>query len=161
MYVDIRTSTKVVFIVQLLNRVQLFATPWTATRQASLSIIKSRSLCKLMSIESVMASNHLILCHPLLFLPSVFPRIKIFSNKSVLCIGGQRIGGSASTSVFPMNFQDWFSLGWTAWISLQSKGLSRVFSNTTVQKHQSSAISCLYSPTLTSIHDHRKNYSFD
>ena len=75
--------------------------------------------------------------------------------------GGQSIGVSVSTSVLPMNIQDWFPLGWTGWISLQSKGLSRVFSNTTVQKHQSSAISCLYSPTLTSIHDHRKNYSFD
>ena len=71
---------------QLLSHVQLFATPWSAARQASLSITNSRSLLKLMSIESVMPSNHLILCHPLLFLPSIFPNIKVFSNESVLCI---------------------------------------------------------------------------
>ena len=72
--------------VQLLSRVQLFATPWTAARQASLSFTNSRSLLKLMSIESVMPSNHLLLCCPLLFLPSNFPRIRVFSNESVLCI---------------------------------------------------------------------------
>ena len=116
--------------------VQLFSTPWTAARQASLSVKKSWSLLKLMSIESVMPSNHLNLCHPLLLLPSIFPRIRVFSNESVLSSGGQIIGVSASTSVLPMNIQDRFSLGWTGWISLQSKGLSRVFSNTTVQKRQ-------------------------
>ena len=79
-----------------------------------------------------MPSNHLILCHPLLLLPSIFPSIRVFSNDS----GGQSIGVSASVSVLPMNIQDWFPLEWTGWISLQSKGLSRVFSNTTVQKHQ-------------------------
>ena len=72
--------------VQSLSRVQLFATPWTAVCQASLSITNSQSLPKLMSIESVMPSNHLILCHPLLLLPSVFPSIRVFSNESVLCI---------------------------------------------------------------------------
>ena len=116
--------------------VQLFSTPWTAAHQASLSVKKSWSLLKLMSIESVMPSNHLNLCHPLLLLPSIFPRIRVFSNESVLSSGGQIIGVSASTSVLPMNIQDRFSLGWTGWISLQSKGLSRVFSNTTVQKRQ-------------------------
>ena len=75
--------------------------------------------------------------------------------------GGQRIGVSASTSVPPINTQDWSPLGWTGWISLQSKGLSRVFSNTTVQKHQFFSASLLHSPTLTSIHDHRKNHSLD
>ena len=75
---------------------------------------------------------------------------------------GQSIGVSASTSILPMNIQGWSPLGWTGWISLQSKGLSRVFSNTTVQKHHySSALSFLHSPTLTSIHDHWKNHSFD
>ena len=88
-----------------------------------------------MSIESVMPSNHLILCHPLLLLPSIFPSIKIFSNH-FFTSSGQSIGVSASASVLPMNSQDWFPLGWTDWISLQSKGLSRVFFNTTVQKHQ-------------------------
>ena len=123
--------------VQSLSCVRLFVTPWTAARQASLSIINSRSLLKLMSIASVMPSNlcHLILCHPLL-LPSVFPSIRVFSNELVLCIRGQSIGVSASASVLPMNIQDWFPLWLAAWISVQSKGLSRVFSNTTVQKHQ-------------------------
>ena len=122
--------------VQLLSRVRLFATPWTAARQASLSITSSQSPPKLMSIESVMPSNHLILCHPLLLLPSIFPNIRVFSNESALCITCQNIGVSASTSVLPMNTQDWFPLGWTGWIALQSKGLSRVFSNTTAQEHQ-------------------------
>ena len=96
----------------------------------------SLSLLKLTSIESVVPSNHLILCHPLLLLPSIFPNITVFSNKSVFASGGQSIGVSASASVLPMNIQDWFPLGCTGWISLQPKGLSRVFSNTTVQKHQ-------------------------
>ena len=122
--------------VQSLSCVQLFATPWTAACQVSLSITNSRSLPKLMSIESVMPSNHLILCHPLLLLPSIFPSMRVFSNESALRIGGQSIGVSASTSVLPMNTQDWSRLRWTGWIALQSKGLSRVFSNTTVQKHQ-------------------------
>ena len=121
--------------VQSLSHVRLFATPWIAARQASLSITISRSLRKLMSIESVMPSNHLILCRPLLLLPSIFPSIRVFSNESVLHIRWLVIGASAS--VLPINIQDWFPLGWTGgWISLQPKGLSRVFSNTTVQKHQ-------------------------
>ena len=118
--------------VQLLSRVWLSATPWTTARQPSLSFTNSQRLPKLMSIESVMPSNHLILCRPLLLLPSVSPNIRVFQNES----GGQNIGVSASTSVLPMNIQDCFPLGCTGWISLQSKGLSRVFSNTTVQKHQ-------------------------
>ena len=125
-----------VSLVQLLSRVQLSATPWTIACQASLSITNSPSLLKLIPIESVMPSNHLILCHPLLLLPSVFPNFRVFSNESVLPSGGQSIGISASASVLPMNTQDWFLLGLTSLISLQSKGLSRVFSNTTVQKHQ-------------------------
>ena len=100
-----------------------------------LSIKNSWSLLKLMSIESVMPSNHLILCRPLLLLPSIFPSIRVFQMSQFFTSGGQRIGVSASTSVFPMNIQDWFPLGWTGWISLQSKGLSRVFSNTTVQNN--------------------------
>ena len=110
-------------------------TPWTAACQASLSITNSQSSPKLMSIESVMPSNHLILCRPLL-LPSIFPSIRVFSSESVLRIRWPSIGVPASTSVLPMNIQDWSPLGWTGWISLQFKGLSRVFSNTTVQKHQ-------------------------
>jgi len=122
--------------VQLLSHVQLFATLWIAACQTSLSITKFWSLLKLLCIESVMPSSHLILCHALLLPPSIFPSIRAFSHESVLCIRGQRIGVSASASVLPMDIQDWFPLGWTGWISLQSKGLSRVFSNTTVQKHQ-------------------------
>ena len=99
-------------------------------------ITNSWSLLRLMSIESLMASNQLILCHPPFLLPSIFPSIRIFSNESVFASGGQSIGVSASASVLPMSLQDWFPLGWIGWISLQSKGLSRVFSNTTVQKHQ-------------------------
>ena len=122
--------------VQVLSCVWLFVTPWTVACQASLSITNSWSLLRLMSIESVRPSNHLILCRPLLLPPSIFPSIRVFTNESVLHMGGQSIGVSASTSVLPVNIQDWFHLGWTGWISLQSKGLSRVFSNTTVQKHQ-------------------------
>ena len=122
--------------VQLLSHVWLFATPWTAARQACLSMTNSWSLPRLMSIESVMPSNHLILCHPLLLPPSIFPSMRIFSNESALCIRWPSTGVSASTSVLPMHTQDWSSLGWTGWISSQSKEHSRVFSNTTVQKHQ-------------------------
>ena len=106
--------------VQLLPRIQLFVTLWTAARQASLSVTKSRSLLKLMSIESVMPSNHLILCCPLLLLPSIFPGIRVFSNESVrFKSGGQRIEASASASVkvFPMlSLKPAFSL------SLSSRG---------------------------------------
>ena len=97
---------------------------WTVACQTSLFIANSRSLLKLMSIESVMPSNHLILCHPLL-LSSIFPSIRVFSNESVLRITGQSIGVSVSASVLPMNIQDWYPLGLTGWISLQSKGLNR------------------------------------
>ena len=122
--------------VQSLSRVRLFAAPWTAAHQASLSITNSQSLLKLISIESVMPSSHLILCRFLLLQLSIFTSIRVFSSESTLHMRGQSVGVSASTSVLPMNFQDWFPLGWTGLISLQSKGLSRVFSNTTVQKHQ-------------------------
>ena len=121
--------------VQLLNHVWLFAAPWTTACQASLSITNSWSLLKLTAIDLVMPPNHLMLCYPLL-LPSNFSSIMVFSTESVLSIRWPSIGVSASASVFPMNTQDWSPLGWTGWISLQSKGLSRVFSNTTVQKHQ-------------------------
>ena len=122
--------------VQLLSHVQLFATPWTTAQQASLSITNSQSLLKLMSIESVMSSNHLILCHPLLLSSSIFSSIRVFSNDSVLHIRWPKYW-SFSFSISPSNeHPGLISLGWTGWISLQSKGLSRVFSNTTVQKHQ-------------------------
>ena len=110
-------------------------TPWTAACQAFLSITNSQSPPKPMSIKLVMPSIHLILCRPLLLPPSIFPRVRVFSISQLFASGGQNIGLSAS-SVLPMNTQDWSPLGWTGWISLQSKGLSRVFFNTTVQKHQ-------------------------
>ena len=122
--------------VQSPSRVRLFVTPWTAAHHASLSITSSQSLPKLMSIESVMPSSYLILCCPLLLLPLIFPTSGSFPMSQLFASGGQSIGVSASTSVLPMNTQDWSPLGWTGWISLQSKGLSTVFSNTTVQKHQ-------------------------
>ena len=122
--------------VQVLSRVQLFVTPWTAAQQASLSIINSWSLLKHTSIESVIPSNHLILCRTLLLPPSIFPSIGVFTNESALRIRWPNIGVSTSASVLPMNIQDWFPLVWTGWISLLSKGLSRVFSNTTVETHQ-------------------------
>ena len=111
-------------------------TPWTAPCQASLSITNSQSLLKLMAIESVIPSNHLILCLPLCSCLQSFPASRAFPMSQFFTSGGQSIGLSASASVLPMNIQDCFPLGWTAWISMQSKGLSRVFSNTTVQKHQ-------------------------
>ena len=141
---------------------------------------QSQSLRKLTSIESVIPSNHLILCHPLVLPPSIFPSIRVFSNESVLHIrwpkywsfnfsispsnehpGLISIGVSTSASVLLMNTQDWFPLGWTGWISLQSKGLSRVFSNTTAQKHQFFSIQLSSQSNLTSIHDHWKNNSLD
>ena len=135
--------------------------PWTTAFQASLSITNSWSLLKLMSIELVMPSNHLILSWPLLLLPSIFPSIRVFPMSQFFASSGQSIGASASASVLPMNIKDWSPLGWTGWISLLSKGLSRVFSKTTVQKHQFFGIQLLYSPTLISLHDYRKNHSFD
>ena len=115
-----------------------------------------------LSIKSVMPCNHLILCRPLLLLPSIFPSIRVLSNESARHITGQSIGVSASTSVLPMNTQDWFHLAWTGWISLQSKGLFQESSPTPQFKNiNSSALSFLYSPTLTSTHDHWKNHSLD
>ena len=122
--------------VQLLSCIRLFVTPWTVVRQASLSIINSQSLLKLMSIDLVMPSNHLILCRPLLLLPSIFPSIRVFSNESVLGIRWPKYWSFSLSSDLLMNIQDWFPFRLTDLISWQSKGLSRVFSNTTVQKHQ-------------------------
>ena len=123
--------------------VWLFATQLTASRQASLSITNSRSPPKPMPIVSVMPSNHLIVCHPLLLWPSVFPSIRVFSNESALRIRWPKYWSfsfnSSPSNEHPglISFRmDWSPLGWTGWISLQFKGLSRVFSNTTVQKHQ-------------------------
>ena len=121
----------------LLSRchVRFFSAPWTAACQDSLSFTISQILLKLMSIESVMPSNHLILCCPLL-LPSIFPSIRVSSNESVLHIRGQSTGGSAPASVLPMNIWGWLVLGLTGLISLLPMGLPRVFSSTAIGKHQ-------------------------
>ena len=114
--------------VQLLIRVRLFVTPWTAGRQASLFITNSRSLHKLMSIELVMPSNHLILCCPLLLPFQPFLASGCFPMSQFFVSGGKNTGISASASVLLMNIQDWSPLGWTGWISLLSKEFSRIFS---------------------------------
>ena len=119
-----------------LSCVRLFATPWTAVHQASLSFPISQSLLKLMSIELVMPFNHLILCHPFSSSLQSFPASGSFPVSQFFTSGGQRIGVSTSASVLPMNIQYLFPLGLIGLISWQPKGPSRVFSNTTVQKHQ-------------------------
>ena len=121
--------------VQSLSPVGLFTTPWTAACQVSLSITNSWSLPRLMSIESVMPSNHLILCRPLLLTPSMFPSIRLFSSETVLRIMWPKYW-SFRFNIGPSNEHSGLISCRTGWISLQSKGLSRVFSNTTVQKHQ-------------------------
>jgi len=126
-------------------------------QHASLSITNSRSPPKLMSIESVMPSNHLIFCHPLIILPSIFPSNRVFSNESAL-----RIRWLKHWS-FSFNINEHprlISLGWTGWISLQSKGLSRVFSNITVQKHQFFGTQPS-SQSNSHIHDYWKNHNLD
>ena len=121
--------------VQSLSHVQLFATPWTAAHQGSLSITNSRNLLKLTPIESVMPSNHLILCRPFLLPPSIFPRIRVFSNESALHVRWPKYWSFSFSISLPMNTEDWSPLGWTGWISLQSKGLSKSL----LQHHSSKA----------------------
>ena len=145
--------------VQSLSYVRLFATPWTAAHQASQSITNSQSLLKLMSIESVMPSNYLILCHLLLLPPSIFPSIRVSSNESVLRIRWPKYY-SFNFSINPSNEYSGlisFRIDWLDLIAVQET--SRVFSNTTVQKHPFFSAQ-LYTPTLTFIHDYWKNYSF-
>ena len=114
-----------------------FATPWTAAHRASLSFTISWSLLRLMSIESMMPSNHLILCHPFSSCLQSFIASGSFLMSQLFTSGGQSIGASTSSSVLPMNIQDWFPLWLTGLISLPSKGFLKVFCNTTVQKRQS------------------------
>ena len=136
-----KKSTQICFLsniislssVQSHSHVQFYATPWTAAHHASLSITNSRNPPKPMSVVSVTPSNHLSLCSPLL-LPSIFPSIGVFSVELLLCIKWPKY--SASVLVLPMNIQGWLPFGLTGLISLQSKALSRVFSRSTVQKHQ-------------------------
>ena len=147
--------------VQLLSHVQLLVTPWTATHQASLSITNSRSLLKLMSIRLVMPSNNLILCRPLLSLPSIFLSIRVFSNESVLHIRWPKYW-SFSFSNSPSNeYSGLISFGIDSFDCLAVQGTLKSLLNTTVQKHQFFSAQLLYGPTLTSIHDYWKNHSFD
>ena len=148
-------------VVQSFTCVQLFATPWPAAHQASLSFTNSQSFLKLTSIESIMPSNHLILCCPLLLLPLVFPRIRVFPMSQLFTSGDKSIGASASASVLPMNIHDWFPLELTDLICLLPKGLSRVFSSTMAWITSSSVFSLLYVPTVSYAHDYWKNHNFD
>ena len=146
--------------VQLLSHVQLFATPWTAARQASLSITSSQSLLKLMPIESVMPSNHLIFCHPLLFQPPIFPSIRVFSNESFPHIRWPEYW-SFSFSISPSNEYSLISFR-VDWLDLPAvQGTLKSL----LQHHSSKASilwhSAFFSATLTSIHDYWKNHSFD
>ena len=145
--------------VQSLSRIWLFATLWPAAHQASLSITNFWTLLKLMSVESVMPSNHLILCCPHLLLPSIFPRIRVFSSESVLCIGGQSTGVSASASVLPMNIQDWFPLDGLAWSPCSPRDYQESSPTSQFKSINTSALSFLYCPTLTPIHDYRKKHT--
>ena len=148
-------------VIQSLSHVRLFATPWSAVCQSSLSFTILCSLLKLMSIESMMPYKHVVLCHPLLLLLLSFPASGSFPVSQLFESGDQSIGASASIPVLPMNIQDWFPLGLTGLISLLSKGLSKIFSKTQFKSNNSLALSFLYSPTLTSVHDYWKNHSFD
>ena len=146
--------------VQLLICVQLFATPRTAARQSSLSITNFRSLLKLMSIEPVMPSNHLILCCPLFFQPSIFPSISVFSNESVLPIRWSKYW-SFIFSISFSNEHSGLSSSWMDWLDLLAvqgalRSLLQQFKSIS-----SLAPSFLYSPALTSIHDYWKNHSLD
>ena len=147
--------------VQLLSCVRLLVTPWATARQASLSITNSRSPPRLMSIESVMPSNHLILCHPLLLLPSIFPSIRVFSNESALRIRWQKYW-SFSFNISPSNEHPGlisFTMDWLDLLAVQ--GTLKPSPTPQFKSINSSALSFLYSPTLTSIHDLWKNHSLD
>ena len=147
--------------VQSLSHVRLFATPWTAARQAFQSITNSWSLLKLMSIESVMPSNYLILCHPLLLLPSIFPSIRVFSNESVLGIRWPK-DWSFSFNISPSNEYSGLNSSRMDWLDLLAaqRTLESVL-QCQFKSISSSTLSFLYSPTLTSIHDYWKNHSLD
>ena len=147
--------------VQSLSCVRLFATPWTAAHQPFLSNINSRSLLKLTSIESVMPSNHLILCHPLLLLPSIFPSIRVFSNESALCITWPKYW-SFSFNISPSNEHPElisFRMDWLDLLAVQGTFKSLL------QHHSSKASilrhSAFFTSSASSTHDHRKNHSLD
>ena len=146
--------------IQLLSHVQLFMTPWTAERQAPLSITNSRSLLKLIPIESVMPSNHLILCRPSLLLPSIFPSNGIFSNESALCIRWPKYW-CFSFNISPSNEHSGLVSFRMDWLDLSPRDSQESSLTPQFKSIYFSALSFLYSPTLTSIHDHWKNHSLD
>ena len=148
-----------VVVVQLPSRVRLFATPWTAACQASLSLTNSWSLPKFTSIASVMPSSHLILCRSLL--SSIFPSVRDFPNEWVIWSDDQNTGASASASVLPMSIQGWFLSRLTGLISLVSKGLLGVFCSTTVWRDQFFGALPSFSTALTTVHDYWENNSAD
>ena len=148
--------------VQSLSRLRLFVTPWTAAHQASLPITNSWSLLKLMSIESVMPSNHLNLCRPLLLSPSIYPSIRVFSNESALRIRWPKYW-SFSFNISPSNEYSGlisFRMDWLDLLAVQGT-LKSLLQHHSSKVINSSALTFLYSPTLTSIYDHWKNHSFD
>ena len=174
----LKKQVRLVSSVQSLSRVWLFVTPWTAARQASLCITNFQSFLELMSIESVMPSNHLILCHPLLLLPSIFPNIRVFSNESVLCIRWPKYW-SFSFSISPFNecselisFRiDWlqhksfqwifrvdFLSDWLVWLPCSPRNSQESSPTPQFKSINSSVLSLLYGSTLTSIHDYWKNH---
>ena len=148
-------------VQSLLSHVQLFVTLWTAARQVSLFFTSSWSLFKLVSIELVMPPNYLILCHPLLLLPSIFPSIRVFPVSQLFASGGHCIGALASTSVLSMNIQGWFPLGLTGLISLLSRDSQEPSPTPQFESINCSVLSLLYGSILKSIDDSWKNGRFD
>ena len=149
--------------VQSLSRIQFFATPWIAAHQASLSINNSWSLLKLMSIESVLPSSHLILCHPLLLLPPIPPSIRVFSNESTLCMRWPKYW-SFSFNISPSNEHPGlisFRMDWLDLLAVQGTLKSLLQHHSSKASILQRSLSFLHSPTLTFIHDHWKNHSFD
>ena len=150
----------VVAIVQSLNRTGLFATPWTAACQASLSLTISQNLLKLKSIESVILSNHLILCHPLLLLPQSSPASGSFPISWPFASGSQSTGASASASV-QWIFRVDFLYDWLVWSPCCSRDSQESSLAPQFESINSSALSLLFGPTLLSVHDYWKNHSSD
>ena len=146
------------FVVQSLSHIHISEHPWPAARQVSQSFTISQKLLKFMSIDLTMLCNYLTLCLRLLLLPSVFPRIRVFTNEVKTCLlftsGSQRIGIAASASVYPMNIQGWFPLGLTGLILLLSKGLQEFYPAPQFKSIDYSALCLLYGPTLISVHDY-------
>ena len=147
--------------VQLLSCVRLFGTPWIEARQAFLSITNSRSSPRLTSIELVMPSSHLILCHPLSSCPQSLPASESFPMSQLFAWDGQSIGVLALATVLPMNTQDWSPLEWTVGSPCSPRDSQESSPTPQFKSINSSALSFLHSPTLTSIHDHWKNHSLD